>query len=134
MSGGEVALDTSVAIAVLKDAVGIRSWIQRFETIYLPVPVIGELHFGALNSQRPQENLRRVQKLVHRCRILSIHSKTAMTYAQIRLQLKEKGKPIPENDIWIAALCRSKSLPLATEDAHFLEVDDLIVETPSPHP
>jgi tRNA(fMet)-specific endonuclease VapC len=94
--------------------------------------VIGELHFGALNSQRPRENLQRIRKLVDRCTPLSIHPKTAQAYARIRLQLKRKGKPIPENDLWIAASCLSENLPLATEDAHFLEVDDLVVRTPPP--
>ncbi|MDW8140871.1 MAG: hypothetical protein RMJ90_01080 [Candidatus Bipolaricaulota bacterium] len=55
MNGNKVALDTNVAISVLNDTQGAGAWIQGFQEIYLPVPVIGELVFGALNSQRSQE-------------------------------------------------------------------------------
>ena len=128
MSGVKIALDTNIAIAVLNDAQGAGEWVRRFQEIYLPVPVVGELIFGALNSQRPQENLARVQELIVRCIVLETKASTASLYAHIRLQLKHKGKPIPENDLWIAALCLEHNIPLATEDAHFLEVQGLSVE------
>lgn len=128
MSGVKVALDTNVAIAVLNDAQGAGNWVRRFQEIYLPVLVVGELIFGALNSQRPQENLVRVQELITRCLVLDVKMSTASIYAQVRLQLKQKGKPIPENDLWIAALCLEHNVPLATEDAHFAEVQGLSIE------
>jgi tRNA(fMet)-specific endonuclease VapC len=56
-----------------------------------------------------------------------VNVKTAEIYARIRLQLKRKGKPIPENDIWIAAICVEHDVPLATSDGHFLEIDALKV-------
>lgn len=123
-----MALDTSIAIAVLNDAEGAGDWVRGFQQIHLPVPVVGELMFSALNSQRPQENLARVQQLVDRCTILEAKATTASVYAQIRMQLKQKGKPIPENDLWIAALCVEHRVLLATADAHFSEVDGLTVE------
>lgn len=128
MNGVKIALDTNVAIAVLNNAQGAGDWVRRFQEIYLPVPVVGELIFGALNSQRPQENLTRVQQLITRCSVLDVKMSTAFVYAQARLHLKHKGKPIPENDLWIAALCLEHNIPLATEDAHFTEVQGLSVE------
>jgi tRNA(fMet)-specific endonuclease VapC len=41
--------------------------------------------------------------------------------------MKRKGKPIPENDLWIATLCIERGLPLATSDEHFAEVGELKV-------
>jgi len=52
---------------------------------------------------------------------------TATHYARIKNDLRLKGKPIPENDIWIAALALQHGLILATRDAHFGEVDGLTV-------
>jgi hypothetical protein len=52
MSGGEIALDTNQTIAVLNGAGDAAQWILAFTKVYLPVPVVGELRFGALNSQR----------------------------------------------------------------------------------
>ena len=104
MSGNSVALDTSVAIAVLAGQAGALL-AQSIEEFLLPVPVIGELRYGALNSRRNVENLAEVERLVGRCRVLDVTAATAAVYARLRLGLKEKGKPIPENDLWIAALC-----------------------------
>ncbi|MEH2160824.1 MAG: PIN domain-containing protein [Nostoc sp.] len=42
--------------------------------------------------------------------------------------LKHKGRPIPENDIWIAAQCLERGWRLATNDEHFSYVDNLIME------
>lgn len=128
MNGNRVGLDANVAIAVLNDAQGAGDWVRGFEQIYLPVPVVGELIFGALNSQRSQENSTRVQELVNRCTVLEAKASTAFVYAQIRLQLRRRGKPIPENDLWIAALCLEHNIPLATEDTHFSEINGLAVE------
>ena len=104
MSGNSVALDTSVAIGVLAGQAG-SLLSQPVEEFLLPVPVVGELQYGALNSRRSAQNLAEVERLVTRCRVLDITAATAAIYARLRLALKEKGKPIPENDLWIAALC-----------------------------
>ena len=118
MSGNSVALDTSVAIAVLAGQAGTLL-SQPPQDIVLPVPVVGELRYGALNSRRSAENLAEVERLVSRCRVLDITAATADVYARLRLGLKEKGKPIPENDLWIAALCVEHEVPLVTLDRHF---------------
>lgn len=125
VSGNSAALDTSVAIDVLAgEPPNLLS--QSAEEFLLPVPVVGELRYGALNSRRASENLTAVDELVGRCRVLEITATTAAFYARVRLALKEKGKPIPENDIWIAALCLEHQVPLVTADAHFDAVDGLM--------
>jgi tRNA(fMet)-specific endonuclease VapC len=58
---------------------------------------------------------------------------TAVWYADVRMKLKRIGKPIPENDIWIAGICRQFDLTLATSDAHFDLVDGLrVLKRPAP--
>jgi len=104
VSGSSVALDTSAAIAILAGQAGTLL-SQSIEPLLLPVPVIGELRYGALNSRRAAQNLADVEQLIGRCRVLGVTETTAAVYARIRLGLKEKGKPIPEDDVWIAALC-----------------------------
>ncbi len=127
MTGDRIALDTSEAIAVLNNADDAGRWIAAFPVVHLPVPVVGELRFGAMNSQRANENCERVEALVKRCRVLDADVTTAKVYASVRLRLKQAGKPIPENDVWIAALCVQHDLPLATSDEHFAHVDGLEV-------
>ncbi len=57
--------------------------------------------------------------------VLSVDAETARHYAAIRRELKDAGTPIPENDLWIAALVRQHGLPLLSNDAHFDHVKDL---------
>ena len=61
--------------------------------------------------------------------ILAISAQTADFYAKLRLELKVKGKPIPENDLWIVALCLEHHTPLATQDGHFKWIDNLVLKT-----
>jgi len=127
VNGSSIALDTNEAIAVLNNAGDAGQWIAAFPVVYLPVPVVGELRFGALNSRRAHENRERVEALVARCGVLNANVTTAEVYAGVRFRLKQAGKPIPENDVWIAALCVQHGLPLATSDEHFGQVDGLEV-------
>ena len=123
-SGERVALDTSVAIDVLAAAIDVRLLTSVSEHL-LPAPVVGELRYGALNSRKAAANLARVEALVNRCAVLNVTVATAQVYAELRLALRQKGKPVPENDLWIAALCVEHQVPLAAVDAHFDAIDDL---------
>jgi len=58
---------------------------------------------------------------------LNITRETANHYSAIRLELKKKGRPIPENDLWIASICIEHNLPLVTGDAHFDNINGLEV-------
>lgn len=127
MTGSSVALDTNYAVHVLNDVAKIVDWLKGFSELCIPVTAIGELRFGALKSQRQQENLLKVESLAARCRILDTRATTAERYSRIRLDLFRKGRPIPENDLWIAAACVEYSLPLATDDSPFDGVDGLQV-------
>ena len=51
-----------------------------------------------------------------------------MNYGKIKNQLKEKGQPIPENDIWIAAIAQQYDLTLVTDDLHFDTITGLKIE------
>jgi tRNA(fMet)-specific endonuclease VapC len=56
---------------------------------------------------------------VANCRVLRVDEGTAEQYAEVRDALKRSGRPIPGNDVWIAALARQYALPLLTRDQHF---------------
>jgi tRNA(fMet)-specific endonuclease VapC len=130
MTGSVVVLDTNVVVALLNGDPKITPWLASFPTLCIPMPVVGELQFGALNSSRPAENLIRIQKFLGSSRALDTTTQTARRYADVRLGLKRKGRPIPENDIWIAASAPEHGLPLATRDAHFSHVDGITLLPP----
>lgn len=93
--------------------------------LYVPVIVLGEYHFGLLGSTGRDAMEQILGQITHLCSPLLCDLDTAANYAEIRRELKSKGKPIPENDIWIAALCRQHRMPLLSRDAHFDVVDGL---------
>ena len=129
MNGGNVvALDTNQAIKVLNAAENTGQWVWHYEIVVLPVTVVGELYYGALNSAHAAKNCDRVRHFVSHCEVRTVEEKTSKIYADIRRELKIKGKPIPENDIWIAAICIGGNLTLATGDLHFEHIEELDIE------
>lgn len=125
---GEVALDTSTAVRFLNGDVTITEKILALPEVTLPMVVVGELLFGAENSTRPLQNLPRYLEFISACRAVPLGRETATIYAQTRLALKRKGRPIPMNDVWIAAQCLEHSWMLVTDDTDFEAVDGLISE------
>jgi len=126
---GKIALDTNVSIKFLNGDKSIESFISKYSEIHMPVIVVGELIFGALNSTHAEQNLARHKKLIQRAKILEITEATANIYAKTRLSLKKKGKPIPENDLWIAAICIEHKIPFLSNDEHFKEIEGLLLKS-----
>jgi tRNA(fMet)-specific endonuclease VapC len=78
-----------------------KAAIGAYETISIPITVIGELRFGAYRSAKQSDNLVKIDALEMRCEIIEIDSSIADFYGSIKAFLAGKGTPIPENDIWI---------------------------------
>ena len=79
------------------------------------------------NSTNLQSNRDRLEASVSRGKFLDCDKQTAARYGSIKTELRKKGKPIPDNDIWIAASALQHSLLLATRDGHFDQVDGIII-------
>ncbi len=127
---GKLALDTDIAIRFLNGDTSVDSFLSKYDDIYLPAIVVGELIYGALNSKHAEQNLLRHKKLIQKSKILEIVESTANIYAKTRLGLKRKGKPIPENDLWIAAVCIEHEIPLFSNDSHFDGIEHLTLMYP----
>ena len=91
--------------------------------------MLGELWFCEAKSGRLAENAARIEQFAEGRRILLVDAAVARQYGIVKNQLKRKGRPIPENDIWIAAFALELGLTLVTRDAHFGVIDDLMVES-----
>lgn len=125
---GNVALDTSVAVRFLNGDKAVVAHVLSLPIVILPTVVIGELLFGAENSSRSLKNLPRYLEFIEICETVSLGRETAAVYARTRLSLKRKGRPIPMNDVWIAAQCLEHSWLLVTDDSDFGYVDGLMLE------
>ncbi|MGA1603738.1 MAG: type II toxin-antitoxin system VapC family toxin [Prochlorothrix sp.] len=125
---GEIALDTSTAIRFLNGDRVVVDRVLAVPTVILPTVVVGELLFGASNSSRPVQNLARYLEFIALCQVTTMGRETAALYAQTRLALKQKGRPIPMNDVWIAAQCLEQGWTLVTDDRDFEAVEGLRID------
>ena len=87
--------------------------------------VIGEYRYGLLGSRHRLHLQGLLETLIRESFVLLIDEVTAGTYARVRGELRLKGRPIPENDLWIAALARQYNQPVVSRDEHFDDVSDL---------
>jgi len=125
MTGSKCLLDTSIIIHAFKNNPGIISQLHTFSEIFVPSIVAGELYYGAYCSANVQKHLNQTNQFLQDYTILSPDLATGDLYGSIKSALKSKGKPIPENDIWIAAIAIQFSLPLFTADKHFKAIDKI---------
>nr|WP_211204545.1 type II toxin-antitoxin system VapC family toxin [Ammonifex degensii] len=121
-------LDTNIVIALFKGDASVRRNLAKAEKVFIPAIVLGELYYGAYKSGQAERNLSRIEEFVGNIAVLACNAGTAREYGVIKNQLRAKGRPIPENDIWIAAVARQQGLVLVTRDDHFGEVEDLKLE------
>ena len=119
------ALDTNIIIDLFRGNEDTADKIDSFKKVFIPVNVLGELHLGAENSSRKDHHLKQIKALLVRSIVLHTSNKTASIYGNLKVHLKRKGKPIPENDIWIAALAIENKLSLVTRDKHFKNISEL---------
>ena len=125
---GRYLLDTNIIIGMFAEDRAIQEKVQNTEKLFLASPVVGELYYGARKSNRPIENLTRVNRLTQRFPLFSSGLETAQWFGIIKDRLRRKGTLIPDNDIWIAAIAMQHDLILVTRDAHFDEVESLQTE------
>jgi len=101
---------------------GIPAAMEKVQTATfhgLPVIVMGEYLYGLKSSRERTVREPRFLDFTRTCRLLSVTPTTAMHYANIRHRLRLAGTPIPENDIWIAALALEHQQQVLTNDRHF---------------
>jgi tRNA(fMet)-specific endonuclease VapC len=112
-------LDTNAISAVADHDPAVVAILAHADEMSLPVLAIGEYRYGISQSRHKARYESWLEGLILDCRVLDVDEGTTRQYAGIRLELRTAGKPIPTNDLWIAALCRQHGLPLLSRDRHF---------------
>lgn len=124
-ASGRLLLDTNVIIALFEGDEAVSSNLDRAIEVFIPAIALGELFFGAAKSGRPHENMAKLDQFADGRSILPCDLEVARSYGRLNNELRAKGRPLPENDIWIAAVARHHDLVLATRDRHFHDIDGL---------
>jgi tRNA(fMet)-specific endonuclease VapC len=125
---GRILIDTNAYSAMLSGDDRIADVLATSEAILLSPVVMGELYDGFLNGSRYQENHRILERFRGRPRtiMVPITETTAEWFGRIKHGLRRVGRPIPINDVWIAASCMEHGASLLTLDAHFDEIVGLL--------
>jgi len=123
-----ILLDTNAYSALMLGDGHIADELARHEAVLFSPVVLGELQDGFLNGTRVRENREILARFRAKPRTICvpITDATAEWYAEIKRILRKKGRPIPTNDIWIAASCMEHGAHLLSGDAHFSEIDGLL--------
>jgi tRNA(fMet)-specific endonuclease VapC len=100
----------------------------RAECIFLSAVVAGELIFGFRNGTRYESNITGLRAFLDNpyVEFLSVTFTTSDRFGRIAAELRRKGRPIPTNDIWIAAHAMEAGAELISSDPHFEVIDGLV--------
>jgi predicted nucleic acid-binding protein len=123
-----VLLDTNAYSALMAGDSRIADELAKNEAILLSPIVIGELLDGFLGGSRNEENRAILDRFREKPRTVCVPvtDATAEWFAEIKRMLRKKGRPIPSNDIWIAASCMEHGCRLLSFDTHFGAIDGLL--------
>ena len=122
-----IVLDTNAYVAFKRGDEQVVAVVQRCPDLLMCATVLGELLAGFAAGTREAQNRQELSLFMQspRVREAACGSITADNYALIYAALRRKGKPIPTNDMWIAASALEHGAGLLTLGAHFAEVDGL---------
>lgn len=116
-----LALDTHRYVDFCRGEASIMEAVQTSTEICLPFIVLAELRAGFACGTRAKQNAQVLTRFLNkpRVRVLFADDGTTHHYANLFRQLRQQGTPIPNNDLWIAALTVQHDLLLASKDVHF---------------
>lgn len=124
-----IIIDTNFYAAFKRNEAEAVSLLKRVEYIGVNTVILGELLAGFRCGNRERENRIELDQFLDSARVdtITLDDETAEFYAQIFSELRQKGRPIPSNDLWLAASALQHGLALATYDEHFSYISGLLL-------
>jgi tRNA(fMet)-specific endonuclease VapC len=129
MTGNKTFLDSNIIIEIFAGNKAIADKTNELPTFYISSIVLGEHYVGINRVINKNKHLNKLTAFLEMCTILDVDQTTAQFFGEITAALYKKGKPIPTNDIWIAATVKQHNLKLISRDKHFAEVGDILLES-----
>jgi predicted nucleic acid-binding protein len=114
-----VILDTNALSAFADGDRGVGEVLRFQRRAAIPVTVLGEFRYGTAESRHRAAYEAWLRDELKHFEILAVTEGTTVSYAELRVELRRAGKPIPANDAWIAALALQHRLPVLSRGQHF---------------
>ena len=124
-------LDTDTCVYLLNGNLSLKKKVEEVGVFSLAISnsVLAELYFGAYNSKKAEDNLKRINIFKMNLSILADSEESALRFGKIKADLRSKGKIIEDFDILIASVAIVNSCILITNNTdHFERIDDLQIE------
>ncbi len=128
MSGNSGLLDTNIIIDIFSGNSRIADRVNKLEQLFINTIVLGELFIGINRVNNKSKHLKKLETFLKLCTVLDVDPDTSRYFGEIVAMLHRKGKPIPTNDVWIAASAMQHNLQLLTSDNHFKEIEGLSLQ------
>jgi predicted nucleic acid-binding protein len=124
----KVMLDTNAYVAFKRGDAGAVEIVRLADRLGVPVVVLGELLAGFAGGRREAENRLQLTDFLagSRVTVAPVGERTADYYARAFQSLRRRGRPIPTNDLWIAATAQEQGYSLFSYDEHFQAVEGLL--------
>jgi tRNA(fMet)-specific endonuclease VapC len=124
-----IIIDTNFYAAFKRNETEAVNLLKRVEYIGVNSVILGELLAGFRCGNRERENRIELDQFLDSARVdtISLDDETSEFYAQVFSELRQKGRPIPSNDLWLAASALQHGLALATYDDHFGHISSILL-------
>ena len=122
-------MDTNFYTAFKRNDAEAANLVKRAEYIGVNTVILGELFAGFRCGTKETQNRIELDQFLDSARVdtIVLDDETAEFYAQVFSELRQKGRPIPSNDLWLAASALQHGLALATYDDHFSSINGLLL-------
>lgn len=120
-------LDSNAYVQLMRGREQVSRIVRGAEEVLLSAVVLGELLYGFRHGSRFERNARRMRTFLDNpyVSVVPVGETTADRYSRIAASLRAKGRPIPTNDVWIAAHAMETGADLVSADRHFEDVDGI---------
>lgn len=129
MEIGSIIIDTNAYAAFKRGEPKAVEIVENCDALYISAIVVGELLSGFTLGTKEKRNRKELTEFLDSGKVIQVgvDITTSEYFAQISKELKRKGKPIPTNDMWIAASAKQYNLKVFSYDAHFRSIDNLVI-------
>ena len=123
-----ILLDSNAYSEFMRGNHRVREIVHGAEEILMSAVVVGEQLYGFRQGQRFEQNFAQLRSFLERPYVsfVPVGPVTSDRYSRIMASLKAKSRPIPTNDVWIAAHAMETGADLVSADRHFGYVDQVV--------